>query len=249
MLRNAYHISLIVLSIILFTQSSSTSAFAEDNASLATKVEDLETRLSTLEKAIEDSGIIKEGQAKAAFQPIEKLMKDGNFLDAKARLDSFKTTYGGTEFAKSPNIMRLTQELQVVGKPAPTKWVFDKWFQGESEVSLENKSKPTLLVFWEEWCPHCRREVPKIEKLYQDYKDSGLQVVGVTKVNKSSTDVKVQNFINEQKVKYPIAKEDGSLSSHFGVRGIPAAAMIKDGKVIWRGHPARLTKEMLNAWL
>ena len=50
---------------------------------------------------------------------------------------------------------------------------------------------------------------------------------------------KVNEFLQEQTVNYPTAKEDGTLSKHFNVSGIPAAAAVKDGKVIWRGHPGR----------
>jgi hypothetical protein len=39
------------------------------------------------------------------------------------------------------------------------------------------------------------------------------------------------------------------MSDYFAVSGIPAAAVIKDGKVVWRGHPGRLTDDMINAWL
>jgi hypothetical protein len=38
-----------------------------------------------------------------------------------------------------------------------------------------------------------------------------------------------------------MAKEkDASMSTGFNVTGIPAAALVKEGKVIWRGHPGRL---------
>ena len=47
----------------------------------------------------------------------------------------------------------------------------------------------------------------------------------------------------------PIAKEGGAYSSVFNVSGIPAAAIVKDGKIIWRGHPARLDKTMLEGLL
>ena len=90
--------------------------------------------------------------------------------------------------------------------------------------------------------------MPKLEETYEKYKGK-LQVVGLTKVTKSSTDEKVQQFLSEQKVTYPIAKETGEMSDYFAVSGIPAAAVIKDGKVVWRGHPARLTDDMINAWL
>ena len=109
--------------------------------------------------------------------------------------------------------------------------------------------KTILLVFWEVWCPHCKREVPKIEEIYNNYKGKGLQVVGLTKINRSATEDSVQAFITEKKLSYPMAKEDGGLSTHFGVSGVPAAAVVKGGKVVWRGHPVRLTTEMIEAWL
>ena len=55
--------------------------------------------------------------------------------------------------------------------------------------------------------------------------------------NKSKEEV--MSFLQDKKVSYPNAKENGKLSSHFNVSGIPAAAVVKDGKIVWRGHPAR----------
>jgi thiol-disulfide isomerase/thioredoxin len=155
-------------------------------------------------------------------------------------------THGRTQTARQA--ASLQEELSVVGKSSPTDWHISKWFQGEKEINLKS-SEPTLVVFWETWCPHCQREVPKLQKLYTDYKSKGLQVIGVTKVTKTATDEKVTEFITTQKLSYPIAKEDGQLSAYFNVAGIPAAALVKDGKVVWRGHPATLTDEMLAKWL
>ena len=46
-----------------------------------------------------------------------------------------------------------------------------------------------------------------------------------------------------------MAKESGDASKAFGVSGIPAAAVVKDGKVVWRGHPGRLTEQMIESWI
>jgi hypothetical protein len=35
------------------------------------------------------------------------------------------------------------------------------------------------------------------------------------------------------------------MSNAYAVTGIPAAAVVKGGKVVWRGHPAQLTDEVL----
>ena len=39
------------------------------------------------------------------------------------------------------------------------------------------------------------------------------------------------------------------LAQYFAVSGIPAAAVVKNGKVVWRGHPARINDEMLKGWM
>ena len=74
-------------------------------------------------------------------------------------------------------------------------------------------------------------------------------MIGVTRINRSATEQSVQDIISQNNVKYPMAKEDGSLAQYFAVSGIPAAAVVKGGKVVWRGHPARITPAMLDNWL
>jgi peroxiredoxin len=37
----------------------------------------------------------------------------------------------------------------------------------------------TLVNFWEYWCGPCVREMPELEKLYENYKDRGLNVIGI----------------------------------------------------------------------
>jgi hypothetical protein len=56
------------------------------------------------------------------------------------------------------------------------------------------------------------------------------------------------NFCKENGVGYPTAKEKGDISEYYGVRGVPAAAVVKGGKVVWRGHPSRINDKMLGDW-
>ena len=185
-----------------------------------------------------------EQKASQLLQAANKAMEDMNFDEAKAKLAELKSKFGTTRAARAAS--RLEGELAVVGKPAGDLNV-EKWHQGK--VSSFDDGKATLLVFWEVWCPHCKREVPKIEETYKKFNGKGLQVVGLTKQSRDKTDDDVAAFIKEKGVSYPIAKEDGDLSTRFGVRGVPAAAVVKGGEVVWRGHPARLTDGMIEKWL
>ena len=187
-----------------------------------------------------------EKTANQALTDIKTLISNEQIALAKAKLADFFKKYGSTRVARSAR--KLSKELSVIGMDVPKKWDIETWLQGKDEIDLE-KQNTMLLFFWETWCGYCRREAPKIEKIYTDYKDKGLKVVGLTKINKSATPEKVSEFIKEQSITYPIAKENGSLSKYFKVQGIPAAALINSGKIVWRGHPARLPDQLLKKYL
>ncbi len=225
----------------------------------ADQVDQLNQRVEALEKKVEAGATAKpaaaaaagadaskEGPANELLKEVADAMRDGDFDTAKTKMASLEKDYGDTlAFRKA---RKLNAELEVIGKEAPESWTIEKWYQGESDASLDG-SGTTLVVFWEVWCPHCQREVPELQATYEKLKPQGLKVVGLTKITKSATEEKVTDFIKEKNVTYPMAKEDGSLSSYFNVSGIPAAAVVKDGKIVWRGHPARLDEEKLKAWL
>lgn len=88
-----------------------------------------------------------------------------------------------------------------------------------------------------------------MQATYNKFHDDGLAVVALTKITKSSTEEKVTAFIETHSLDFPIAKERGDVSRYFNVSGIPAAAVVKDGKVIWRGHPGQLNDNIIQSWL
>lgn len=49
-------------------------------------------------------------------------------------------------------------------------------------VSLEELQgeKLTIIDFWATWCKPCTKAMPKINKIYHDYKDEGLEVIGIS---------------------------------------------------------------------
>lgn len=222
---------------------------------LGTQVKALDTQVKALEmrlKAIEPKTVpavipnAEEGAAQALLAEVPRLADSGDYEQAKTKLAELKSKYGSTKAAGT--VAYYTRELEVFGKDSPSDWGIEKWFQGEKEIDLAGK-KPTVVVFWEEWCPHCRDEMPKMQQLFETHKGQGLQILGVTRLTQGATEEKVRAFITLNKVQYPIAKEDGKLTSYFNVGGIPAVAVVKDGKVIWRGHPARISDEMIKRWL
>ena len=226
------------------------------------RVQEMEDRLAELEAAVEKLeaapaatraanaapavDTAKEEAAVNIYKEITELLQSNKVAEAKAKLAQMEREYSDTRAWRRAR--KTAQELAVVGKDAPASMNIEQWFQGEGEVDISS-SQPTLLVFWEKWCPHCRREVPKLQATYEQYKPQGLQVIGLTKLSRNTAPDDISSFIDEQNVGYPVAKEDGSISEYFNVSGVPAAAVVKDGEIVWRGHPARLTDDMIEGWL
>jgi thiol-disulfide isomerase/thioredoxin len=253
MSRTRFSLGLILMIVLTLgvacgaSNAGSTEDLEKQVQALTKRIESLEKELATVKAAGGGQPNPQvEQQAAAALGQINQLVAAGKVDEAKKSLAEFQKKYSATRAGRSAG--RLVQELGVIGKEAPTDWGIEKWFQGESDLDLGSDG-PTLVVFWEEWCPHCKREVPALQAIYDTYNPQGLQVVGLTKISKSATDEGVTKFLSDTKVSYPVAKENGQMSAYFGVSGIPAAAVVKDGEIVWRGHPARLSDEMLKDWL
>ena len=184
----------------------------------------------------------KQEAASKEYGELNRLILAGDYSAAKAKADHILKEYPKERIAR--RVRSIRQEIGVIGKDAPEDYKVDKWFQGEKDINAST-DKAKLFVFWEVWCPHCKREMPGLEKNFKQYTDMGVELFAFTKVNRSATDASVQEFIKQNSLTYPIAKEDGSLSRHFAVSGVPAAAMVKGGKIVWRGHPARLSNELI----
>lgn len=217
------------------------------------KLADLENKVAELEKKVAagpargaapaGASAAEEEAANDLMQQLSKAMTAMDYDAAKKLADEVVTKYGKTKAARA--VARMKGELDVIGRDAPSLAV-DHWFQGETSL---NSDDATLLVFWEVWCPHCKREVPKLEATYQSWKDKGVNVVGLTKQSRDISDAQVSEFVSGNGISYAVAREKGqTMSDAFGVRGVPAAAVVKDGKIVWRGHPARITDDMLKSW-
>ena len=143
----------------------------------------------------------------------------------KRKLDSINTEY------------QKTAHLQV-GKIAPS---FEAPKPDGTIVSLEElKGKVTIIDFWAAWCGPCRRENPNIVKIYNEYHDKGLEIIGVSLDGNS----RQQN----PKKAWLVAIEKDKLTwtqvSHlkyfndpvarlYDVNAIPATYILdKDGKIV-----------------
>lgn len=101
--------------------------------------------------------------------------------------------------------------------------------EGE-EFSLKGvKGKTVLLDFWASWCTPCRKEMPHLEKLHQEFKDKGLVVLGVNVESREAA----SNFMSKNGFHFPtVVDPDGSVQQLYKVEAFPTLFVIgRDGKI------------------
>lgn len=107
-------------------------------------------------------------------------------------------------------------------------------------LTIENASgKLIILNSWATWCIPCREEMPGLEQLYNEYKDKGLEIVGVS-VDSFGMDDRIKLFTERMNITYPIWHDpNDAFTRTFKAIGVPESYLIdKNGTIYhqWKGQ-------------
>ena len=118
-----------------------------------------------------------------------------------------------------------------------------KDMNGASVKLADYKGKVLLVNFWATWCPPCKAELPGLIQLYDQYKDKGLVVLGISGDDDAET---LRAFASEWKINYPmlVGRDENDLLDAYGpIFGYPISVIVgRDGAVCGR-HVGPATKE------
>lgn len=87
-------------------------------------------------------------------------------------------------------------------------------------------SKLVIMNLWEPWCGPCVGEMPDLQKLYENYKDKGLLILGVYTTFEMDGDA--MDIVDEFGITYPILRADSNLIN-YEQEYVPATFLF-DGK-------------------
>ncbi len=121
------------------------------------------------------------------------------------------------------------QKPDVVGKPAPD--LKTRSFDGADFDLAALRGKVVLLDFWALWCQPCKRELPLLEKLHNEFRGDGLAVVSVNIDDQNSA---IENFLKSFSIPYtivPLASTHELIGS-LAVNAFPTIVLIdRDGNI------------------
>jgi len=97
---------------------------------------------------------------------------------------------------------------------------------GGKTVRLSDLRGQVVLVdFWATWCPPCRKALPHLQELHEEFQGKGLQVVGIA-TDQQGAKV-VAPFVEKIGLTFTVVLTDGKVDRDFGgIRGIPTTFVI-----------------------
>ena len=199
--------------------------------------------------AVEDEkGFTLYSMEAGAFKP-----KGKDFLNIVPNIVEVEGTVRTEKEKRFIKVNKLTVLDEKPVKPVP---VSDdavlalKDLTGGEQTLASFKGRVVVLNFWATWCEPCKKEMPDLSAIQNDYAALGVQVIGAAG-DDAAESAKVLKFIREFKINFPVwvgAKTEDM--ERFGVGTVlPATVIIdRDGKIAWREigiiKPAELRKKL-----
>ena len=152
-----------------------------------------------------------------------KILKEKKIIEDKKK----KSEVIKTENAKSPT-GKESQKMK-----APDFLLAD--LDGNVMSFSAYEGQVVLLTFWGTWCGPCRQEIPDFIKLYDEFNNEGLEIVGIAIQSGGAESIK--KFSDYYKINYPVltdiegnesykAFSDFGTISGVGTRAVPTTFLI-----------------------
>jgi thiol-disulfide isomerase/thioredoxin len=94
--------------------------------------------------------------------------------------------------------------------------------------------KITIIDFWATWCKPCNKAIPELNKIYDSYKDKGVQIIGINCDGPRSIN-KVAPLASALKIKYQVLTDiDSEVMKDLNINAFPTLIIINSqGKIVW----------------
>lgn len=142
-------------------------------------------------------------------------------------------------------------QMRKVGDVAPP-FVLDDLDGKPFDLAKSAPQKVSLLVFWSIFCEPCKAEMPLIQRLYDQYKAKGFQVMAIA-MDGEPMKKSIQGLVRQQGYTFRVfidklaADESFVTADPYGVAGTPTLYLVDRGGKIVLAEVGRTSREVLEA--
>lgn len=198
------------------------------------------------EISLSDNQTSKTKESSAAQPETVSESPDGESQSSTAAEKEDETSGGGTtasaeeESTSDPNVL-----------PAIDFTLMDQY--GNTHTLSDYKGKTVFLNFWATWCPPCRREMPDIQKLYEEYQENGddsVVILGVAAPDfgQEKSEEEIKKFLEDNGYTYPVVMDTtAEMFMSYGVFSYPTTFMINTDGDVFGYISGQLSEDMMRS--
>jgi peroxiredoxin len=175
-------------------------------------------------EASPETGAVRDS---AAAEAPEETPSKAEALEAK---DMPKTTQPVQEERQRPAVQPAQLPHPSERKEAPDFTLKD--ISGKEVRLSDFRGKVVILDFWATWCPPCRMEIPHFIDLYREYRDDGLEIVGVA-LDRNGIQAVVP-FVQKNGIPYVSLIGNAEVTQLYGgIKNIPTTFVLdRQGRIV-----------------
>ncbi|WP_096550776.1 thiol-disulfide oxidoreductase ResA [Ureibacillus thermosphaericus] len=136
-----------------------------------------------------------------------------------------------------------TVEVLADGDTAPDFELVD--LEGNTHRLSDYRGQGVFLNFWGTWCEPCKKEMPAMERQYQQFKDQGVHILAV---NIAQSNFEVENFVEQYNLTFPVViDKTKSVMQAYNVGKLPATYLITPEGKVKKVPPGELSEEQIQS--
>jgi thiol-disulfide isomerase/thioredoxin len=115
----------------------------------------------------------------------------------------------------------------LLAQSAPVEWPLIQLLDGNTLVPQSWRGQAAVVVFWETYCPYCKRHNARIDKLHQATRGAGLRVLSVAL---DTDEAVVRRYMASNKFSFPVALDGGGLRQRLTTRRVIPMTCLLDAQ-------------------
>jgi peroxiredoxin len=122
------------------------------------------------------------------------------------------------------SVFAASQELTPHPNPHPAPAFMLEDTQGKIHALADYQGKVTVVNFWATWCPPCIKEMPSLQRAWEQLRQEDIQVLAI---NMGQDREDIGYFLSKYPVDFPILLDsDVAIAESWGVKGLPTTYVL-----------------------